>query len=55
MKIPGMFMNMARVMDAEGLLQNWRVKKNLNTRDLSMISKHAEIVYLNKSLDPGSS
>lgn len=52
-KIPGIIVKMVRRMDAEGLLQKRRVKRNLNTHDLGMTSRNAEVVYVNESLAPG--
>jgi hypothetical protein len=51
-KPPGIVVKMVRRVDAEGLLQKRRVKRNLNTHDLGMTSKPAEVVYVNESLSP---
>lgn len=48
---PGIVVKMVRRLDAEGLMQRRRVKRNLNTRDLGFTT--LEPVYVNESLAPG--
>lgn len=50
---PGIIVRMVRRLDAEGLLQKRRVKRNLNTHDLGLTSNPAGAVYVNESLAPG--
>ncbi|XP_046666658.1 uncharacterized protein LOC124358401 [Homalodisca vitripennis] len=52
-KPPGIVVKMVRRLDAEGLLQKRRVKRNLNTHDLGHTSRPADVVYVNESLAPG--
>lgn len=52
-KPPGIVVKMVRRLDAEGLIQKRRVKRNLNTHDLGFKERAAEPVYLNESLAPG--
>lgn len=52
-KPPGIVVKLVRRVDAEGLLQKRRVKRNLNTHDLGQTSRPAEVVYVNESLAPG--
>lgn len=52
-KPPGIVVKMVRRLDAEGLIQKRRVKRNFNTHDLGFTDKAAEPVYLNESLAPG--
>lgn len=51
-KAPGIVVKLVRRLDAEGLLQKRRVKRNLSTHDLGMTSRPAEVVYVNESLAP---
>lgn len=51
-KPPGIIVKMVRRLDAEGLLQKRRVKRNMNTHDLGLTAKPAEVVYVNESLAP---
>lgn len=52
-KPPGIVVKMVRRIDAEGLLQKRRVKRNLNTHDIGMREALAQVVYVNESLSPG--
>lgn len=52
-KSPGIVVKFVRRVDAEGLLQKRRVKRNLNTHNLGLVSRPAEVVYINESLAPG--
>lgn len=51
-KPPGIIVRMVRRIDAEGLLQKRRVKRNLSTHDLGMTESLAQVVYVNESLSP---
>lgn len=51
-KPPGIIVKMVRRIDAEGLLQRRRVKRNLSTHDLGMKQSLAQVVYVNESLSP---
>lgn len=55
-KPPGIIVKLVRRVNAKGLLQERKVKRNLNilnTNDLGMTLRAAEVVYLNKCLAPG--
>ncbi|KAG8275253.1 hypothetical protein J6590_090132 [Homalodisca vitripennis] len=47
---PGIVVKMVRGLDAEGLLQKRRVKRNLNTHDIGLTSAPAEVLYVNECL-----
>ncbi|XP_046662971.1 uncharacterized protein LOC124355861 [Homalodisca vitripennis] len=50
---PGIVVKLVRRIDAEGLLHKRHVKRNLNSHDLGMTDKPAEVVYVNESLSAG--
>ncbi|KAG8304976.1 hypothetical protein J6590_081088, partial [Homalodisca vitripennis] len=52
-RLPGIVVKMVRRIDAEGLLHKRRVKRNLNSHDLGMTDKPAEVVYVNECLSAG--
>ncbi|KAG8308816.1 hypothetical protein J6590_100483 [Homalodisca vitripennis] len=48
----GIIVKMVRRLDAEGLLQKRRVKRNLNTHEIGLTSAPEKVVYVNKCLFP---